>query len=82
MSKLPGTLHSLAPRERLAVEMAVHEESERLAMQGELHTLERAWREAEEIAKIADDMFRPVGADEELTRLRHSVARRSRDDTD
>ncbi len=70
VSKLPGTLHSLAPRERLAVEMAVHEESERLAMQGELHALERAWREAEEIAKIADDMFRPATADEALVRLR------------
>lgn len=40
--------------ERLALEMAVHEESERRAMEGELAALESAWREAEEIARIAD----------------------------
>ncbi len=79
VSKLPGTLHSLAPRERLAVEMAVHEESERLAMQGELHALERAWRDAEEIAKIADDMFLPANTDEDLERLRHRDVRGPRD---
>jgi hypothetical protein len=38
----------------LAVEMALHEESERRAMQGELAVLEEAWREAEQIARIAD----------------------------
>ena len=38
----------------LALEMALHEESERRAMDGELALLEAAWREAEEIAKIAD----------------------------
>ena len=36
--------------------MALHEEAERRAMQGELAELERAWREAEEIAKIADNL--------------------------
>ncbi len=40
----------------LALEMALHEESERLAMQGELSALEAAWREAEEIAAIADGL--------------------------
>jgi hypothetical protein len=44
---------------RLALEMAAHEESERRALEGELHLLEAAWREAEEIAAIADDMFLP-----------------------
>jgi hypothetical protein len=39
---------------RLALEMALHEESERRALQGELAALEAAWREAEEIARIAD----------------------------
>ncbi len=38
----------------LALEMALHEESERRALQGELSALEAAWREAEEIAAIAD----------------------------
>jgi hypothetical protein len=40
--------------ECLALEMAVHEEAERRAMDGELTALEDAWREAEEIAGIAD----------------------------
>ncbi len=44
----------LPPAERLALEMALHEESERRAMDGELAALEAAWREAEEIARIAD----------------------------
>ena len=52
-----GTLKNLAPRDRLALEMALHEESERRAMDGELAALETAWREAEEIANIADNMF-------------------------
>jgi hypothetical protein len=44
---------------RLAFEMAAHEESERAAMEGELAQLEADWREAEEIASIADNMFIP-----------------------
>ena len=38
----------------LALEMALHEESERAALEGELAALEEAWREAESIARIAD----------------------------
>jgi hypothetical protein len=70
VKKLPGTLHSLAPRDRLALEMALHEESERRAMDGELAALELAWAEAEQIAKIADDMFLPASIDEQLNTLR------------
>jgi hypothetical protein len=44
----------LAPARALALEMALHEESERRALQGELALLESAWREAEVIAGIAD----------------------------
>jgi len=40
----------------LALEMALHEESERAALEGELAALEDAWREAEEIAAIADSL--------------------------
>ena len=43
--------------ERLALEIAVHEDAERQAMQGELTALEDAWRDAEVIAAIADCMF-------------------------
>ena len=70
VQKLPGALHTLPSNERLALEMALHEESERRAMDGELADLERAWREAEEIAKIADDMFVPASIDTELARLK------------
>jgi hypothetical protein len=45
----------LMQTERLALEMAVHEETERRAMHGELQVLERAWRDADEIARIADN---------------------------
>jgi hypothetical protein len=55
-----GHLIARLPKEvRLALEMASHEEQERRALEGELAVLEAAWREAEEIAKIADDMFAP-----------------------
>jgi hypothetical protein len=38
----------------LALEMALHEETERRALDGELAMLEAMWREAEGIAAIAD----------------------------
>ena len=53
---------------RLALEMAAHEESERRAMEGELAILEAAWREAEEIAAIADGMFLPETVESWLRR--------------
>ena len=53
-----GRLVAMLPKEfRLALEMATHEESERRALEGELAVLEAAWKNAEEIAAIADDMF-------------------------
>ena len=42
---------------RLALEMAANEDVERRALAGELDELREAWREAEEIAAIADEMF-------------------------
>jgi hypothetical protein len=53
-----GALH-LSPTECLALEMAVHEESERRLMDGELEVLTAAWRHAEEIARICDDELSP-----------------------
>ena len=41
---------------RLAVEMAVNEENERRALEGELALLELEWKDAEEIAGIADHL--------------------------
>ena len=46
----------LDPAERLALEMAMHEETERRALEGELALLTAAWKEAEEIAAIADEL--------------------------
>lgn len=61
---------SLPKEVRLALEMAAHEEQERRALEGELAILEAAWREAEEVAKIADDMFTPSATDAQLEKLR------------
>lgn len=44
----------MGPLEALALEMALNDEAERRALEGELAALEAAWREAEEIARIAD----------------------------
>jgi hypothetical protein len=44
---------------RLALEMALHEEQERRALEGELRSLELAWQAAEEVAAIADDLLVP-----------------------
>lgn len=49
----------LSSTERLALEMAVHEEAERRALDGELQALEDAWRDAELIARICDDELTP-----------------------
>ncbi len=55
---------------RLALEMSLHEEDERRALEGELYLLEERWREAEEVASISDDMFLPSGVDAMLTKLK------------
>ena len=57
-----GFLCRMPHHTRLAFEMALHEEEERRALEGELWRLEQAWREAEEIAAIADDLLLPEGA--------------------
>ena len=44
----------LSGSECLALEMSLHEESERRALEGELALLEAAWRDAEQLARIAD----------------------------
>ena len=54
-----GALRFLPQPVRLALEMAAHEDAERRALQGELAELEAAWRDAEAIAAIADDLLLP-----------------------
>ncbi len=41
---------------RLALEMSLNEDTERKALEGELRLLEWQWREADRLAKIADDL--------------------------
>lgn len=61
---------SLPTPVRLALEMALHEDDERRALEGELAELEDRWREAEEIAAIADDLLVPRSVTERLSQLR------------
>lgn len=59
------------PRElRLAIEMAAHEDAERTALEGELALLEAAWREAEALAAIADDLVLPASVLDRLDAIR------------
>jgi len=59
----PVQVRRLSRPTRLALEMSLHEEQERRALEGELWMLERAWKEAEEIAAISDDLLLPAGTD-------------------
>ena len=64
----PGWVHKMPKPMRLALEMALHEEQERRALEGELWILEQAWKEAEEIAAISDSLVLPAGTDAFLER--------------
>jgi hypothetical protein len=61
-----GVIQRLPGHSRLALEMALHEEQERRALEGELRTLEAAWKNAEEIAAISDSLLLPEGTEEFL----------------
>jgi hypothetical protein len=66
-----GAMLSLIPADlRLALEMVSHEESERRALEGELYLLEDAWKEAEEIAGISDNMFLPEDISSKLDEMK------------
>jgi len=58
-----GHIRSFPTTTKLALEMALHEEQERRALEGELWILEQAWKEAEEIAAISDNLLLPAGTD-------------------
>jgi hypothetical protein len=60
-----------APGVRLAWEMATHDAGERDALAGELQALQTAWREAETIAAIADNLLLPDAVHEKVRMLRH-----------
>jgi len=63
-------LFSLPGQHRLALEMALHEEAERRALEGELAQLEEAWKEAEEIAGIADNLLLPDSVESAFEQLK------------
>jgi len=75
LAKLPGEI-------RLAVEMATQEEAERRAMEGELDILEEAWRQAEEIAGIADNLLVPQSVEEFLRQEKRKAGLDDGDDHD
>lgn len=54
-----GRASEWPPYLRLAFEMAAHEEQERLYLASHLSLLAEAWKEAEAIARIADDLLLP-----------------------
>lgn len=65
-----GALVHLPAQVRLALEMAANETRERHALEGELAALEAAWRDAEEVAAIADNLVLPDRVERSFTRLR------------
>jgi hypothetical protein len=64
------SLKTLNTPQRLALEMALHEEQERRALEGELKLLELRWKQAEEIAAIADSLTVPDSVEEQFARLK------------
>lgn len=54
----------------LAMEMALFQEEERRAMEGELERLAEAWREAEAMAAISDNLIQPTGWEAFRARIR------------
>ena len=70
-SHIKGAILAKIPAElRLALEMISHEDSERRALEGELYLLEEAWKDAEEIAGISDDMFLPEEISKRLSEMK------------
>ena len=65
-----GDFNYMPAAARLAFEMAIFEDAERAAMQGELATLERAWAEAEGVAAIADSLLVPPVVERRFDELR------------
>ena len=50
-------LYRIPSVDRLALEMAANEDAERRALDGELASLHQAWKDAEELAAIADELL-------------------------
>jgi hypothetical protein len=63
-------ISSMSAEVRLALEMATHEEAERRALEGELKALEIAWKEADEVAAISDNLFLPTFITDAIERFK------------
>lgn len=71
-SSTPGAnpLTRIPARDRLALEMVLHDDEERRAMEGELAALEQRWRDAEQIAAIADSLLLPADTETRFAALK------------
>ncbi|MDH5235848.1 MAG: hypothetical protein OEW77_12905, partial [Gemmatimonadota bacterium] len=69
----PKPVSALPAPTRLALEMALHEEAERRAIEGELAVLEAAWQEAEVIANISDNLLVPADVERQLEVLKEAA---------
>jgi hypothetical protein len=65
-----GRLSTIPLEARLALEMMMHEDDERRALEGELAVLEARWKEADEIAGISDNMFLPASVTGWMNKIR------------
>lgn len=74
MQRKSATMKDLSAATALALEMSLQEDVERVALAGELLDLEAAWREAEELANIADSLV-PSSVDLALVRLKERLGR-------
>lgn len=68
-----GSLAQLPRPMRLALEMSLHEDQEARALDGDLADLERAWREAEIVAGISDNLLIPGSITNKLDRFRERI---------
>ncbi len=75
------TLRTLKPELRLALEMTAHEDAERRWLAGELLDLEQAWRDAEELAAIADTLGIPAEVESRLEQLRTAAGRPEKEES-
>ncbi len=66
-------LPKLPAETRLAIEMAVNEENERIAVEGDLALLELDWKEAEEVAAIADELLIPTEVERQFEQMRRQA---------
>lgn len=65
-----GSIYNIPRAARLALLIAAHEGDERRAMEGALADLEARWKQAEEIAAIADDLLLPASVTRLFSRIK------------